>query len=231
MVTVCMRGVASDAPVIIQSGQARQLAIGHGQGSMQRPPSVTLLDPASYRRTPWKNGGGVTIDIAGAHRPGADPAGWDGMIWRFGRTRIERPGPFSDLAGYDRVLAVVEGRGLVLHPKDQAPLDVRAPFRPVSFSGDWAITSELTAGPVGVVNLIADRAQCAIELSFPEPGARASISGARCIVLALGDADLGIGAQPFAIAREFSLSFEPGPAAEFKLHSGRVALAVIRARR
>jgi len=25
---------------------------------------IALLDPASYRRTPWKNGGGVTIDIA-----------------------------------------------------------------------------------------------------------------------------------------------------------------------
>ena len=24
---------------------------------------ITLLDPASYRRTPWKNGGGTTVDV------------------------------------------------------------------------------------------------------------------------------------------------------------------------
>ncbi len=26
--------------------------------------SITLLSPAGYRRFPWKNGGGVTVDIA-----------------------------------------------------------------------------------------------------------------------------------------------------------------------
>jgi environmental stress-induced protein Ves len=49
------------------------------------------LDPQSYRRTPWKNGGGVTVDIADATRRGR--AGrWSGMLWRFGRTRIVAPG-------------------------------------------------------------------------------------------------------------------------------------------
>ena len=38
---------------------------------------ITLLDPAGYRRTPWKNGGGVTVDIA-EHKD----------AWRFGRTPI-----------------------------------------------------------------------------------------------------------------------------------------------
>lgn len=190
-----------------------------------------LLDPASYRRTPWKNGGGVTIDIAGAHRPGADPAGWDGMIWRFGRTRIEQPGPFSDLSGYERILAVVEGGGLVLHPKGQAALDARAPFRPVRFPGEWVIASELTAGPVGVINLLADRKLCAIDLTFPEPGVAASISGGHCIVLALDDAVLDIGARAVALRRDFALGADPAARREFRLRSGHVAVATIRARR
>jgi hypothetical protein len=198
---------------------------------MHLPSSVTLLDPASYRRTPWKNGGGVTIDIAGAHRPDADPAGWDGMIWRFGRTRIERPGPFSDLSGYDRVIAVVEGRGLLLHPQDRAQLDVRAPFQPVAFPGEWPIASELTSGPVGVVNLIADRALCAIDLSFPRPGSVASFWGDRGIVVALDDAVLDIGTRPIALRRESALSIELMAPADFTLRSGRVALAAVRMRR
>lgn len=194
-------------------------------------PAFTLLDPAQYRRTPWKNGGGVTIDIAGAYRPGADPAGWDGMIWRLGRTRIERPGPFSDLSGHDRILAVVEGRGLVLHAERRAPLDVREPFAPVRFPGEWRIVSELTAGPVGVVNLIADRSLCAIDLSFPAAGSGASVSGARCIILALDDAVLGIGAEALPLRRDHALDAGDTAALDFTLRSGRVAVAVVRARR
>ena len=30
--------------------------------------AITRLDPATYRRTPWKNGGGVAVDIADAYR-------------------------------------------------------------------------------------------------------------------------------------------------------------------
>jgi len=194
-------------------------------------PAFSILDPAGYRRTPWKNGGGVTIDIAGEHRPGTDPAGWDGMIWRFGRTRIERPGPFSDLSGNDRILAVVEGSGLVLHPDGQAPLDVRAPFAPVRFPGEWKIASELTEGPVGVINLIADRTRCAIDLAFPRAGARAAVSGTRCIVLALDDAILDIGARRTPLRRDFALSFARDTGVEFVLQSGRVAVASIRAQR
>ena len=194
-------------------------------------PALTVLDPASYRRTPWKNGGGVTIDIAGAHRPGADPAGWEGMIWRFGRTRIERPGPFSDLAGYDRILAVIEGRGLLLHPSGRAPLDVRQPFRPVRFAGEWAIASELTEGPVGVLNLLADRALCAIDLVFPDEGANAWLPEGHCIVLALDDAKVDIGGRAVALARDVAARFDVDAPSSLAVLSGRVAVASIRARR
>jgi environmental stress-induced protein Ves len=193
-------------------------------------PAFTPLDPATYRRTPWKNGGGVTIDIAGAHRPGADPAGWDGMIWRFGRTRIERPGPFSDLSGYDRILAVVEGRGLFLHSEGRAPLDVREPFAPVRFPGEWKIASELAEGPVGVVNLIAARASCAIDLRFLADRGVASVSGAPCIVLALADAVLDIGAQAVRLKREHAVRFDAPDPREIGVLEGRIAVASVRAR-
>ena len=196
-----------------------------------RPPPITILDPATYRRTPWKNGGGVTIDIAGAHRPGADPAGWDGMIWRFGRTRIEQPGPFSDLSGYDRILSVIEGRGLLLHPKGQATLDVRAPFSPVRFPGEWAITSALTDGPVGVLNLLADRDRCAIDLSVPSTGASASITAGHCLVLALDDAQLDIGGTSISFAREFTARFDADSPTSVLVRKGLVAVAKVQSRR
>ena len=114
---------------------------------------ITLLDPANYLRTPWKNGGGTTVDIA-----------FSGDAWRFGRTPIVQPGPFSDYAGYDRVQVLVSGSGLVLETP-QGEIDVRQPFRPVHFTGETRIASRLEAGPVEVVNLIGARAQVKIDIA------------------------------------------------------------------
>jgi len=126
---------------------------------------VAALDPALYRRSPWKNGGGVTIDIADDCRPGTTPGAWDGVIWRLGRTAIVAAAPFSDLTGYDRIQAVVVGRGLVLETPD-GRIDVRAPFHPVRFRGETRIVSRLEAGPVEVVNLIGDRAAVRLDMVF-----------------------------------------------------------------
>ncbi len=127
---------------------------------------ITALDPSSYGRTPWKNGGGVVIDIAGETRPGApSAASWDATLWRFGRTTIPVAAPFSDLAGFDRLLIVVQGRGLVLRTPE-LEIDVREPWMPVRFAGETRIVSRLEAGPVEVVNLIADRSAATIELKW-----------------------------------------------------------------
>ena len=188
-------------------------------------PALTLLDPAHYRRTPWKNGGGFTIDIAGAYRPGAAPGDWDGMRWRFGRTRIERPGPFSDLAGFDRILAVIEGEGLVLHPRGRPPLDVRTPFRPVRFAGEWAIEIELTAGPVAVLNLIADRKHYTIDLAFHGAGPDTILSPGHVIAYAPGGATLAVEDREVALAPDAALAFDTDRAVRLRVVHGRVAIA------
>jgi environmental stress-induced protein Ves len=121
-------------------------------------PLITPLDPARYVRTSWKNGGGITVDIA-----------FDGDVWRFSRTPITVAGPFSDYTGFDRLQVLVAGSGLVL----QAPtgeIDVRRPLRPVRFAGETRIVSRLEAGPVEVVNLMGDRSRVGIDLAVLEAG-------------------------------------------------------------
>ncbi len=115
---------------------------------------ITLLDPASYLRTPWKNGGGTTVDLA-----------FSGAVWRFGRTPIVQPGPFSDYTGFDRVQVLVSGSGLVLDTPT-GEIDVRQPFRPVRFTGETKIVSRLEAGPVEVVNLIGARAKVKVDIAI-----------------------------------------------------------------
>jgi environmental stress-induced protein Ves len=113
---------------------------------------ITLLDPDRYVRTPWKNGGGVSVDIAS-----------DGDVWRFGRTPITAAGPFSDYTGFDRMQVLVAGRGLVLETPE-GDIDVREPFKPVRFAGESRIMSRLEAGPIEVVNLMGDRGRVRIDL-------------------------------------------------------------------
>ncbi|KAB7597681.1 HutD/Ves family protein [Verminephrobacter eiseniae] len=56
--------------------------------------------------TPWRNGGGLTREIArGASRP-ATANEWD---WRLSVASITASGPFSTFAGVDRVAALVDG--------------------------------------------------------------------------------------------------------------------------
>lgn len=191
-------------------------------------PEFTPLHPDGYRRTPWKNGGGVSIDIAGAARPGAEPDGWGGMLWRFARTRIATPAPFSDLSGYDRIIAVVAGRGLVLDAGAHGILDVREPFRPVRFPGEWAITSALEDGAVEVVNLIGDRAAVALDLRFLQGPASLDLAPGEHVVYApTGLAALISAGEPVSIAADHSVHVRAPDPCRLDAVAGLVVVASI----
>ena len=124
--------------------------------------TITLLTPSQYRAIPWKNGGGVATDIAAVSAA-------DGEVWRFGRTAIPVPGPFSDYPGYDRVQVVIRGSGLVLDGP-AGEIDLRAPFKIVRYRGELKLTSRLEAGAVEVVNLIGRRADVAVDMQILHAG-------------------------------------------------------------
>jgi environmental stress-induced protein Ves len=189
---------------------------------------MTRLDPAAYRRTPWKNGGGITIDIADAYAPGAAVGGWSGMLWRLGRTQIVEPGPFSDLSGYDRILTVIGGRGLVLEIAGGQALDAREPFRPVRFAGEDRIMSRLEAGPVAVFNLMSDRGH-AIDVAVLSAKDTRSLDAAINIIYAIEDSEVAAGGQSHALTADHALR-TAGAGGTVTVQSGRVALASISSR-
>lgn len=121
---------------------------------------IEVLDPLRYRRIPWKNGQGFLTVIAAGGGEGWDG---DGIAWHFGRTQIASEGPFSDLAGYDRLQVVIQGRGLVL-VTPTGEIDLRQPFLVQRYDGGTPITTRLESGTVEVVNLIADRRRFDIDL-------------------------------------------------------------------
>ncbi len=67
---------------------------------------VVHLAAAARRAVPWKNGGGVTEEIAVY----PSDAGFDDFAWRISMARVGQGGPFSRFPGVDRTLAVLEGR-------------------------------------------------------------------------------------------------------------------------
>ena len=95
------------------------------------------------RPTPWKNGGGVTREIAVGAAPGSD-LGWG---WRFSIAEVERDGPFSIFVGVDRIISVIAGEGMDLRHADGSltPLE---PFQPVRISGEELLFGRLRRGPV-----------------------------------------------------------------------------------
>ncbi|MBV8638195.1 MAG: HutD family protein [Candidatus Eremiobacteraeota bacterium] len=95
---------------------------------------IELLRPSQYRRQRWKNGGGVTDEIAAdAESPPA---------WRVSIATIERDGPFSDFRGYDRtIVALDDGVTLTVDGND-VPL---RRHEPCEFRGEAAVEAHVTA--------------------------------------------------------------------------------------
>jgi len=192
--------------------------------STARGIQLTALDPAGYRHMPWKNGGGVTTDIAVSMLPGFAAGHWEGIVWRFSRTAIVTPGAFSDLSGFDRELALVAGEGLVLETTD-GDIDVRQAFKPVRFAGETTIVSRLEAGPVEVVNLIGDRSRVSIDLACLSGGATSTCpAGIHIIYAAAGSCELAIDDKACQIAAGHAMRIDAGE--DFAV-ANRVGTAIV----
>jgi environmental stress-induced protein Ves len=127
---------------------------------------MILLDPAGYTRQPWKNGLGVSVEIA-AERDGE---GWEGLVWSFSRTGFAVPSAFSDLRGIDRIIAVVEGSGLTLRALDRGESLSARPLQPLGFDGGRKFEG-VPDGPLRVCNLMGRRGRVRIAMRFVMSGA------------------------------------------------------------
>lgn len=119
---------------------------------------------SEYLEMPWRNGGGVTFEIA------REPHTGDEFDWRLSLALIERGGPFSSFDGYRRAIALVSGSGCVLHGIEAQPVALRQPGEIALFSGGAAVTCDLIAGT-----------SCDLNLMVREPG---SVVAARHVTLA-----------------------------------------------
>ncbi|WP_318216035.1 HutD family protein [Streptomyces sp. SCL15-6] len=112
-----------------------------------------ILRASERTPAPWKNGGGVTSEVA-VHPQGA---GTDDFAWRVSVADVARSGPFSTFDGVDRNITVVDGPGMAL-TVDGTPHVVDAPYEPFAFPGDAVTECRLLDGPIVDFNVMARRA-------------------------------------------------------------------------
>ena len=109
---------------------------------------MEIIRYAELKAHPWRNGGGVTRELARHPLTSQDNA-WD---WRVSIAEVSKAGPFSVFAGMDRVLTVVDGELLLLSVDGaEHPLEKYRPFR---FSGDADSAGALPTGDIRDLNVI-----------------------------------------------------------------------------
>ncbi len=114
--------------------------------------TIRILRARDYVATPWKNGGGVTREIA--VRPAG--AGLDAFDWRVSMATVAVGGPFSVFAGVDRSLAVLEGR-LILTIDGCGTATLDAESQPIAFPGDVWVDAGTPDAPVTDLNVMTRR--------------------------------------------------------------------------
>lgn len=113
---------------------------------------VHLADVAA---TPWRNGGGVTRELAAWPSQGA----WH---WRMSVAEVARSGPFSRFDGITRWFAVLAGAGVVLNVRTPCDGGETGPSEhrltvvdpPLCFDGGAATDCQLINGPTQDFNLM-----------------------------------------------------------------------------
>lgn len=131
---------------------------------------MRLIRKEKYRRQPWKNGGGETIEIA-VSPPGASTDNFD---WRVSMARVESDGAFSSFPSIDRTLTVLEGQGVVLSVEGSVEACITS--EPHSFPGDSPTSARLINGPITDLNVMTRRGVLAHRV------ARSTLTGTRDII-------------------------------------------------
>jgi environmental stress-induced protein Ves len=132
---------------------AKQVATQAAAQTTTQPTGVTLLRGADLVAAPWKNGGGVTREVA-AYPQGAS---LDAFLWRVSIADVAQAGPFSRFEGIDRTLVLLSGAGMLLDEAGGPPHALTQPLDMAHFAGETAIDARLVDGATRDFNLMVRR--------------------------------------------------------------------------
>ncbi|MEO7374258.1 MAG: HutD family protein [Terrimesophilobacter sp.] len=159
---------------------------------------VRHLRFAEYRVTPWKNGNGVTREIASAAASVGTDAPPD---WRISMATVTEDVPFSSFPGVLRTLGVADGAGIELTVAGQSRL-IGVGDEPAVFAGDVPASARPLNGPVFDLNLMVNPARTMGGMAGIQAGTH-DLAGLFWFVVALVDGlELRINdREPLALSR------------------------------
>jgi environmental stress-induced protein Ves len=113
---------------------------------------MKFLSSKARQALPWKDGGGLTREIAVS----PNGAAIDRFDWRLSMATVEAGGPFSVFENVDRVLAIISDGAMRLQVDGHWSLLMKA-SPPHAFLGDSLTYAELVDGPLTDLNLMVRR--------------------------------------------------------------------------
>lgn len=153
------------------------------------PVPLRIARADALMATPWKNGGGVTREIA-VYPVGAS---LDTFAWRVSVADVERAGPFSRFPGIDRTLVLLAGAGMHLTEARGATHALLEPLSVARFDGEAAIDAQLVDGPTRDFNLMVRRDRASATLQVWRSGGRHLLDAHAALVFcARGSLDVRI---------------------------------------
>ncbi len=112
---------------------------------------MRIIRSSEHKIIPWRNGQGMTREVARSTGPQEDS-----FDWRISIATVDRSGPFSVFPDIERTIAVLSGDGFMLHVGDEAvPLSQQSP--PYTFAGELKAEAVVSAGPSTDLNIMTRR--------------------------------------------------------------------------
>ncbi len=153
---------------------------------------IRVLRAADRVATPWKNGGGITREIA------IWPAGskFDDFDWRISMAEVREPGPFSVFEGIDRTMAILSGQLELRLPDRTVALDPAT--EPFAFAGDVACEGTPLGGLVTDLNVMVRRGRAASRVTRLK-GATEIVAEPHAVVMATTRTTLRLGKEEYVL--------------------------------
>lgn len=137
---------------------------------------IRVLRAADRVAAPWKNGGGVTREVA----IWPERASFGDFDWRVSIADVREAGPFSKFENIDRTILILQGR-LALTVEDRT-VELHTGSAPFAFPGDAACSGTPVGGAVMDLNVMTRRGRWTADVERIEGNLHAHAKGQALIV-------------------------------------------------
>jgi len=114
---------------------------------------MTIIPFAGLKAVPWKNGLGITREIA------VEPRGAtaEDFLWRVSIADVDTASPFSSFPGIDRTIVLLGGDGFTMTMDGERKHALTTPCLPFAFAGEAVVEVTLAGGATRDFNLMVRR--------------------------------------------------------------------------